>query len=39
MASVTRRHASHAEVGARLTWCISERALGVVTGEVGAGKT
>lgn len=33
------RHASHAEAVARIDWCISERALGVVTGEVGAGKT
>ena len=33
------RHASHAEAAARISWCISERALGVVTGEVGAGKT
>ena len=33
------RHASHAEAVARISWCISERALGVITGEVGAGKT
>jgi type II secretory pathway predicted ATPase ExeA len=33
------RHAAHAEAVARIGWCISERALGVVTGEVGAGKT
>lgn len=33
------RHTSHAEAVARISWCISERALGVVTGEVGAGKT
>lgn len=33
------RHTSHAEAAARIGWCISERALGVVTGEVGAGKT
>ena len=33
------RHASHAEATARIGWCISEGALGVVTGEVGAGKT
>ena len=32
-------HAAHAEAAARITWCISERALGVITGEVGAGKT
>ena len=33
------RHASHAEAVARITWCVGEHALGVVTGEVGAGKT
>ena len=33
------RHASHNEAVARITWCISERAIGVITGEVGAGKT
>jgi type II secretory pathway predicted ATPase ExeA len=33
------RHDSHSQAAARITWCIRERALGVVTGEVGAGKT
>ena len=33
------RHGAHAEAAARITWCISEHALGVITGEVGAGKT
>lgn len=33
------RHSSHAEAVARIGWCIAERALGVITGEVGAGKT
>jgi type II secretory pathway predicted ATPase ExeA len=33
------RHSAHAEGVARISWCISEHALGVVTGEVGAGKT
>jgi type II secretory pathway predicted ATPase ExeA len=33
------RHGAHAEAVARIGWCISEHALGVVTGEVGAGKT
>ena len=33
------RHAAHAEAAARISWCISEHALGVITGEVGAGKT
>lgn len=32
------RHASRAEAVARISWCISERALGVVTGEVGAAR-
>jgi type II secretory pathway predicted ATPase ExeA len=33
------RHASHNEAVARISWCVAERAIGVVTGEVGAGKT
>jgi type II secretory pathway predicted ATPase ExeA len=33
------RHGTHAEAVARIDWCINERALGVITGEVGAGKT
>ena len=33
------RTAGHSEAVARIAWCISERALGVVTGEVGSGKT
>jgi type II secretory pathway predicted ATPase ExeA len=33
------RHGAHAEAVARIGWCINERGLGVVTGEVGAGKT
>ncbi|MCW6007560.1 AAA family ATPase [Micromonospora sp. CPCC 205371] len=33
------RHTAHAEAIARITWCVNERALGVITGEVGAGKT
>jgi type II secretory pathway predicted ATPase ExeA len=33
------RHGAHSEALARIGWCISERALGVITGEVGAGKT
>ena len=32
------RHAAHNEAVARITWCISERAIGVITGEVGAGR-
>ena len=33
------RHGAHAEAVARIGWCLTERALGVITGEVGAGKT
>lgn len=33
------RHGAHAEAVARIGWCINERGLGVITGEVGAGKT
>jgi hypothetical protein len=31
--------AAHAEAVARIGWCVQEAALGVITGEVGAGKT
>lgn len=33
------RHDAHNQAAARITWCIQQRALGVITGEVGAGKT
>jgi type II secretory pathway predicted ATPase ExeA len=33
------RHTSHAEAAARISWCITERRIGMITGEVGAGKT
>jgi len=33
------RHTSHSQATARVTWCISERCIGVLTGEVGVGKT
>lgn len=33
------RHNSHGEAVARITWCVTERRIGVITGEVGAGKT
>jgi type II secretory pathway predicted ATPase ExeA len=33
------RHGAHNEAVARITWCIAERSIGVITGEVGAGKT
>jgi type II secretory pathway predicted ATPase ExeA len=37
--SMLHTHRSHAEAAARIAWCIDEQAIGVVTGEVGAGKT
>ncbi len=37
--SMLHRHAGHNEAVARIGWCIDQHALGVVTGEVGAGKT
>lgn len=33
------RHHGHDEAVARITWCIDEAAVGVITGEVGSGKT
>jgi type II secretory pathway predicted ATPase ExeA len=33
------RHAAHGEAAARITWSVADKALGVITGEVGAGKT
>ncbi|WP_239395933.1 ExeA family protein [Frankia sp. CiP3] len=33
------RHDAHNQAVARLSWCITERGIGIVTGEVGAGKT
>jgi type II secretory pathway predicted ATPase ExeA len=33
------RHASHGEAVARIGWCVTEHRIGVITGEVGAGKT
>ena len=33
------RHLAHGEAVARITWCITEHRIGVITGEVGAGKT
>jgi type II secretory pathway predicted ATPase ExeA len=33
------RHAAHGEAVARIGWCITERRIGVITGEVGAGET
>jgi type II secretory pathway predicted ATPase ExeA len=37
--SMLHRHDGHAEAVARIGWCIDQHAIGVVTGEVGAGKT
>ena len=33
------RHAAHGEAAARITWAVTEKTLGVITGEVGVGKT
>ena len=33
------QHKGHAEAVARISWCITEGALGLVSGEVGSGKT
>ncbi|MEQ6326644.1 AAA family ATPase, partial [Mycobacterium canetti] len=33
------RHTAHGEAVARIGWCIAERRIGVITGEVGSGKT
>jgi len=32
-------HDAHAQAVARIQWCIAEQAIGVITGECGAGKT
>ena len=32
-------HRSHQEAVARISWCVAEQAIGVVTGECGSGKT
>jgi len=37
--SMLHRHPGHGEAVARISWCVEEAAIGVVTGEVGAGKT
>ncbi|GGU48320.1 ExeA family protein [Streptomyces violascens] len=37
--SMLHQHHSHKEAAARIAWCINHRAIGVFTGEVGAGKT
>ncbi len=37
--AMLHRHRGHAEALARIRWCVAETALGVITGEVGAGNT
>jgi type II secretory pathway predicted ATPase ExeA len=37
--AMLHRHAAHAEAAARVTWTINGKAIGVITGEVGVGKT
>ena len=37
--AMLHRHPGHAEAVARINWCVDQHAIGVVTGEVGAGKT
>jgi type II secretory pathway predicted ATPase ExeA len=37
--SMLHQHTGCSEAAARIGWCVAERALGVITGEVGAGKT
>ena len=32
-------HDAHAQAVARIQWCIAEQAIGVISGECGAGKT
>lgn len=35
--SMLHRHSAHNEAVARIGWCIAERRIGVITGEVGVG--
>lgn len=37
--AMLHRHSAHDEAIARISWCVAERRIGVITGEVGAGKT
>jgi type II secretory pathway predicted ATPase ExeA len=37
--SMLHTHRTHGEAAARISWCVNEQAIGVITGEVGAGKT
>ncbi len=36
--SMLHRHPGHSEAIARISWCVDQCAIGVITGEVGAGK-
>jgi type II secretory pathway predicted ATPase ExeA len=38
-AGMLHAHDAHAEAVARISWCIQEQAIGVISGECGAGKT
>ena len=35
--AMLHRHPGHAEAVARITWCVDQHAIGVITGEVGPG--
>lgn len=37
--AMLHRHASFEQAAARTAWCVAERSIGVITGEVGVGKT
>ena len=37
--SMLYTHRAHNEAAARISWCVDERAIGLITGEVGAGKS
>src|SRR5690349_24280970 len=37
--AMLHRHSAHTQAAARITWTITEKTLGVITGEVGTGKT
>ena len=37
--AMLHRHTGHGEAVARITWCVDQRAIRVITGEVSAGKT
>ena len=37
--AMLHRHASHTQAAARITWTVTEKTLGVITGEAGTGKT